>query len=81
MFKDFWADRSPSRRCDWIDQLRGWAVIVMIEVHCVNVWLQPALRPEWLNYLNGLVAPSFTLAAGFSLTLSTFRSDGSLRPF
>jgi len=33
-------------------------------VHCVNVWLQPALRPEWLNYLNGLVAPSFTLAAG-----------------
>ncbi len=81
MFKDFWADRSPSRRCDWIDQLRGWAVIVMIEVHCVNVWLQPALRPEWLNYLNGLVAPSCTLAAGCSLTLSTFRSDGSLRPF
>lgn len=81
MFKDFWADRSPSKRCDWIDQLRGWAVIVMIEVHCVNVWLQPALRPEWLNYLNGLVAPSFTLAAGFSLTLSTFRTDGTLRPF
>ncbi len=81
MLKEFWADRSPSKRCDWIDQLRGWAVIVMIEVHCVNVWLQPALRPEWLNYLNGLVAPSFTLAAGFSLSLSTFRADGSLRPF
>jgi uncharacterized membrane protein len=81
MFKETWADRTPSRRCDWIDQLRGWAVIIMIEVHCVNVWLQPALRPEWLNYLNGLVAPSFTLAAGFSLTLSTFRTDGTLRPF
>ena len=81
MFKDFWADRAPSKRCDWIDQLRGWAVIVMIEVHCVNVWLQPGLRPDWLNYLNGLVAPSFTLAAGFSLTLSTFRADGTLRPF
>lgn len=76
-----WLDRTPSKRCDWIDQLRGWAVIVMIEVHCVNVWLPAAQRPEWLNYLNGLVAPSFLLAAGFSLTLSTFRPDGTLRPF
>ncbi len=76
-----WADRTPSRRCDWIDQIRGWAVIVMIEVHMVNAWLLAGLRPGWLNYLNGLVAPSFTLAAGFSLVLSTFRTDGTLRPF
>lgn len=79
--RDAWTNHAPSARCDWIDQLRGWAVIVMIEVHCVNVWLRPELRPEWLNYLNGLVAPSFTLAAGFSLALSTFRTDGTLRPF
>ncbi len=76
-----WDDRTPSRRCDWIDQLRGWAVIVMIEVHVVNTWLRDGLRPDWLNYLNGLVAPSFTLAAGFSLVLSTYRTDGTLRPF
>lgn len=76
-----WGDLTPSRRCDWIDQLRGWAVIVMIEVHCVNLWLDLKLRPEWLNYLNGLVAPSFLMAAGFSLVLSTFRTDGTLRPF
>ena len=81
MFKECWNDLTPSKRCDWIDQLRGWAVIVMIEVHVVNVWLLPGLRPEWLNYLNGLVAPSFTMAAGFSLALSTFRLDGTLRPF
>ena len=81
MIKEAWADLTPSKRCDWIDQLRGWAVIVMIEVHCVNVWLQQGLRPEWLDYLNGLVAPSFTMAAGFSLSLSTFRADGTLRPF
>jgi uncharacterized membrane protein len=76
-----WTDLTPSKRCDWIDQLRGWAVIVMIEVHVVNVWLQPGLRPDWLNYLNGLVAPSFTMAAGYSLVISTFRTDGTLRPF
>ena len=76
-----WSDLTPSKRCDWIDQLRGWAVIVMIEVHVVNVWLVPGLRPDWLNYLNGLVAPSFTMAAGYSLVISTFRTDGTLRPF
>ncbi|HJV49348.1 MAG TPA: heparan-alpha-glucosaminide N-acetyltransferase domain-containing protein, partial [Geothrix sp.] len=76
-----WNDLTPSRRCDWIDQLRGWAVIVMIEVHVVNVWLHAGLRPDWLNYLNGLVAPSFTMAAGCSLAISTFRTDGTLRPF
>ena len=76
-----WNDLTPSKRCDWIDQLRGWAVIVMIEVHAVNVWLYPGLRPDWLNYLNGLVAPSFLLAAGYSLVISTFRTDGTLRPF
>ncbi len=76
-----WTDLTPSKRCDWIDQLRGWAVIVMIEVHAVNVWLHPGLRPDWLNYLNGLVAPSFTMAAGYSLAISTFKTDGTLRPF
>jgi uncharacterized membrane protein len=76
-----WTDLTLSKRCDWIDQLRGWAVIVMIEVHAVNVWLHAGLRPDWLNYLNGLVAPSFTMAAGYSLVISTFRTDGTLRPF
>jgi uncharacterized membrane protein len=76
-----WNDLTPSKRCDWIDQLRGWAVIVMIEVHVVNVWLHAGLRPDWLNYLNGLVAPSFTMAAGYSLVISTFRADNTLRPF
>ena len=44
-----WNDLTPSKRCDWIDQLRGWAVIVMIEVHAVNVWLHAGLRPDWLQ--------------------------------
>lgn len=76
-------DRTPTTRCDWIDQLRGWAVLVMIEVHVVNTWLgpPPLYAPPRLNFLNGLVAPSFLLCAGFSLVLSTFAPDGRLRPF
>ncbi len=81
MSQALWEDLAPSKRCDWVDQLRGWAVLVMMEVHAVNVWLRLGLRPDWLNYLNGLVAPSFLLCAGFSLVLSTFRADGTLRPF
>jgi len=76
-----WHDLTPSKRCDWLDLLRGWAVIVMIEVHVVNVWLHRGLIPEWLQFVNGLVAPSFIMCAGYSLALSTFRPDGTLRPF
>jgi len=76
-----WQDRTPSKRCDWLDLIRGWAVIVMIEVHCVNVWLHKGMIPDWLQFVNGLVAPSFIMAAGYSLALSTFRADGSIRPF
>jgi uncharacterized membrane protein len=41
----------------------------MIETHCFNAfrdadWLQSAWFP-WLNYANGLVAPSFLFIAGF----------------
>jgi uncharacterized membrane protein len=53
----------------WIDLFRGAAVLVMIETHVVNTFLAASLREEsWftvLNYLNGLVAPSFLFIAGF----------------
>lgn len=81
MLPSLWKDRSPSKRCEWIDQLRGWAVIVMIEVHVVNAWLYKGWVPGWLSFVNGLVAPSFILCAGYSLVLSTFKTDGTLRPF
>ena len=75
-----WSDRIPSNRSPWVDLLRGLAVIIMIEVHATNVWYQGVV-PSWLNFINGLVAPSFLMCAGFSMTLSTFQTDGSLRPF
>jgi len=76
-----WHDYSSSKRCEWVDQLRGWAAIVMIEVHVVNAFLRSGMIPDWLNFVNGLVAPSFIMCAGFSASISTFKSDGSLRSF
>ncbi len=75
-----WSERIQSRRSEWVDLLRGLAVVVMIEVHVTNVWYSGVV-PAWLNFVNGLVAPSFLMCAGFGMTLSTFQPDGSLRPF
>jgi uncharacterized membrane protein len=57
----------------YIDLLRGWAVLVMIETHVVNAFLIPAYRTEpWfavLNFINGLVAPSFLFIAGYAFAV------------
>lgn len=57
----------------YIDLLRGWAVLVMIEVHVVNTFLLPEVRTEWwfqyLNFVNGLVAPTFLFISGYSFVL------------
>lgn len=61
------------QRYIYIDLLRGWAVVVMIEVHVVHALLLPELRtPEWFKavyFINGLVAPSFLFVSGFSFVL------------
>lgn len=65
----------PSTRLLWVDLLKGVAVIWMIEVHVTNAMVLPALRTgmafDWLNYLNGLVAPTFLFTSGalFLVTL------------
>jgi uncharacterized membrane protein len=57
----------------YIDLLRGWAVLVMIEVHVVNTFLLPETRLEswfqYLNFINGLVAPTFLFVSGYSFVL------------
>lgn len=57
----------------YIDLLRGWAVLVMIEVHVVNTFLLPELRSQsWftvLNFINGLVAPTFLFITGYAFVL------------
>lgn len=62
------------RAFDW---LRGVAVLVMVQTHAL-VLLQPALRQgpafHWVNFVDGLVAPTFLFAAGFSLGLTQVRA-------
>ncbi len=61
----------------FIDLLRGLAVFVMIEVHVVNALLLPSLRTGdfylVLNFINGLVAPSFIFIAGFAFAIAARR--------
>lgn len=66
-----------SRRLEFIDLLRGWAVIVMIETHVVNATLSSGLMHgtffEYLKFVNGLVAPSFLFASGLAYAVTTRR--------
>jgi uncharacterized membrane protein len=59
------------------DWLRGLSVLVMVETHAL-VFLKPEFHQTRamarLNWVNGLVAPSFILAAGFSLGLLQVRA-------
>ncbi|WP_224245755.1 heparan-alpha-glucosaminide N-acetyltransferase domain-containing protein [Hyalangium gracile] len=67
---------SASPRIKAFDWLRGLAVLFMIETHAL-VLLRPELRASEaarsLGWFNGLVAPSFIFAAGFSLALVQVR--------
>jgi uncharacterized membrane protein len=65
------------KRLDFIDLLRGWAVIIMIETHVLNATLVPSLRLELpfkiLDFINGLVAPAFLFASGLAYAVVTRR--------
>ncbi|MCL5035011.1 MAG: DUF1624 domain-containing protein [Bacteroidetes bacterium] len=72
-------------RIGYIDQFRGLATIFMIETHVVNALLLNGLRESFtfstLDFLNGLVAPSFLFVAGFSFTLAVNRNGDAYRKF
>src|SRR6266849_8958458 len=69
-----------SMRVRAFDWLRGIAVLVMIETHAL-VLLRPELRAgrafDWLQRIDGLVAPAFIFSAGFSLALVQVRGAAS----
>ena len=71
-----------SHRIKAFDWLRGLAVLFMIETHAL-VLLRPELRASpagrHLDWFNGLVAPSFIFAAGFSLALVQVRGAQGAR--
>ena len=66
---------TDKKRLIFIDLLRGWALIVMIEVHVFNSMLSPQFRASswfpFLNFVNGLVAPSFLFVSGFAFILAS----------
>jgi uncharacterized membrane protein len=72
-------------RLVFVDILRGWATIVMIEVHVFNAFIIPSLKETgWynlLNYVNGLVAPSFIFVAGFVFVYVSERKIEDFRSF
>lgn len=72
-------------RAQFIDMLKGLALIVMIEVHVVNIFLSNELRSAWwfsyLNFINGLVAPAFTFSSGMVFVLSLQKGVDELRKF
>ncbi len=73
------------RRLGYIDQFRGLATIFMIETHVLNALLLTSLRGDFtfkaVDFLNGLVAPSFLFVAGFSFTLALSRKGDAYRKF
>jgi uncharacterized membrane protein len=82
------ASGSPSERLLFVDLMRGAAMLVMVEVHVVNSLMQSGYRQApWfalLDFINGLVAPTFLFLSGFALLLScqphldALRRGGSL---
>lgn len=76
---------SEKKRALFIDLLRGLVLIIMIEVHVFNELLIPSIKAErwfsYLNFINGLVAPSFLFVSGLVFVLSLQRGVEELRKF
>ncbi len=68
------------QRIQSFDWLRGVAVVFMVQTHTVMFLLEPSLKSSTLYRVlmrfDGLVAPSFIFAAGFSLALVQVRGAG-----
>lgn len=72
-------------RLSFVDLMRGMAMLVMIEVHVVNSMMDTALRSTgWfqvVNFVNGMVAPSFIFISGFAFMLAAQVKLESFRQF
>ena len=68
---------ATKKRIEFIDLLRGWAVIVMIQTHVFNATLPPGITESGffhvLRFIDGLVAPSFLFASGMAYAVTTRR--------
>jgi len=58
-----------------VDFLKGLAMIVMIEVHIFNETVFQSIKSSaiFINFINGLVAPTFIFTSGFAFYISSLR--------
>jgi uncharacterized membrane protein len=72
-------------RYTFIDLLRGWAIILMIEPHVFNTFLLSELKQTgWFSivtFINGLIAPAFLFVSGFVFEISSGSKLGDMRKF
>ena len=72
-------------RYTFIDLLRGWAIILMIEPHVFNTFLLPELKQTgWfiiVTFFNGLIAPAFLFVSGFVFEISSGSKLDDMRKF
>lgn len=77
--------KSMRKRYAFIDLHRGWMLLLMVETHIFNSLLNPALKQEaWfsvLNFINGLIAPSFIFISGFAFFLASRYKAEDYRKF
>jgi len=76
---------TQKKRALFIDLLRGLVLLIMIEVHVFNSMLIPSIKESgwftYLNFINGLVAPSFLYVSGLVFVLSLQKVVDELRKF
>lgn len=72
-------------RYTFIDLLRGWSIILMIEPHVFNTFLLPELKQTgWfgvVSFINGLIAPAFLFVSGFVFEISSGSKLDDMRKF
>src|SRR3954447_8012275 len=75
--------KSSSNRLSYLDWMRGIAVLIMLQGHVLDAWVQPHDRSgEWFwlsQFLGGLPAPIFLFLVGVSLALvlDRMRANGA----
>ncbi|MBI1936606.1 MAG: DUF1624 domain-containing protein [Ignavibacteriales bacterium] len=76
---------AQKNRAQFIDLLKGLALLVMIEVHVTTAFLSNDIKTLWwfspINFINGLVAPAFTFSSGMVFILSFQKGLDELRKF
>ncbi len=72
-----------SSRLAFLDWLRAFSILFMIETHALNSLLKPSLKEpsgfQLLNFFNGLVAPSFLFVSGWVFVVASSRKLDDFR--